>query len=67
MIVCIFKNPDPSDPKRKGVDIEMRVVLEGMTDEESEVFGEAINEFAIRMGRRATLNAFQVDKELLAH
>lgn len=66
MIICVLENPDLTDSARKDVDVELRILIKGLTGDEADVFGEAINEFAIRMGRRANMSAFRIDKEWMA-
>jgi hypothetical protein len=67
MVIVILKNPDPEDPERRGANVELRVMIEGMTVDEADDFGEAINDFAIRMKRRQKLEAFTLDQELMVN
>lgn len=64
MIICILPNPDRADPKRKNANLEVRIMVEGILLEEADLLGTAIREFAMTMGREATLNAFQLDDEV---
>ena len=61
MIIVVLKNPDPSDPERCKTDVEMRILIQGMTLEEADDFGEAIREFAVLMNREPDMKAYQLD------
>jgi len=67
MIIVVLKNPDPDDPERRGTDVELRILVQGMTLDEADMFGEAINEFAVRMKRFEKLDAFTMNQEMLVH
>lgn len=64
MIIVVLKNPDPADPARKNQNVELRVMIEGMTLDESDALGAAIHDFAVAMRRRHTLSAFQLVDEI---
>ena len=64
MIVVVFQNPNPADPVRKNANLELRMMIEGITLDEANALGDAINLFAVTMNRRHTLNAFQLEDEL---
>jgi hypothetical protein len=59
MIVVILK---PVVRKRASLDVELRMLIEGMTEAEADALGEAIHEFAVKMKRRETMSAFQLDE-----
>ena len=63
MIVVVLQNPDPNDPRRKNADLEVRVMIEGITLEEADALGDAINIFAVAMHRRHIMKAFQATDE----
>lgn len=42
MIVVVLRNPEPDNPIRKGVDIELRILVKGASAEEAEKIGEAL-------------------------
>jgi hypothetical protein len=65
VIIVVLKNPDPLDPIRKGTNVEVRIMIEGMNDREAAYFGEAINKFAQVMGRRQGLDAFKMEDDLV--
>jgi hypothetical protein len=65
MLIVILKDPQPPGAPRQGANVELRVLIENMTVEEAEVYGDAINEFARNMGRFAKLDAFSLDPELM--
>jgi hypothetical protein len=65
MIVVILKNP----PARVGTNfnVELRVMIEGMTLEEADDLGQAIYEFARKMKRSATMTGFQIEPDEALH
>ena len=64
MIVVVLQNPDPTDPRRQNSNLELRISIGGITLDEADALGEAINQFAITMNRRHTLNAFALNDEI---
>lgn len=38
----VFDNPEPDNPVRKNVDVEIRVMLKGMSEDEGERLGQAL-------------------------
>lgn len=65
MIIVVLKNPEPQNLVRKGVNSEVRILVEGMTLEEGDNFGKAIRRFADTMAREFT--AFKLENELVPH
>lgn len=65
MIVVVLKKP--TAPAANACNVELRVMIEGMTAAEGDALGQAIHEFALRMKRRSTLSAFQINDELVPH
>ena len=65
MLIVILKDPQPPGEPRNGANVELRVLIENMTVEEADVYGEAINQFARRMNRFSKLDAFSLDPELM--
>jgi len=61
MIVVVLKNP----PERTGLNlnVELRMMIEDMSPDEADNLGQAIHEFAVRMHRRETMSAFQVEND----
>ena len=65
MLIVILKDPQPPGEPRNGANVELRVLIENMTVEEADMYGEAINQFARRVNRFAKLDAFSLDPELM--
>jgi hypothetical protein len=42
MLIMVFDNPEPNNPERKGTDIEIRIMLKGMIEDEGERLGQAL-------------------------
>ena len=65
MLIVILKDPQPPGEPRNGANVELRVLIENMTVEEADMYGEAINQLARRMNRFAKMDAFSLDPELM--
>jgi hypothetical protein len=65
MIVVVLQNPDPANPKRKNSNVEVRIRIDGITMEEADTLGDAIAQFAAKMGRKHVMDAFQAESELV--
>lgn len=63
MIVVVLENPEPDSPIRKDVNIEIRMMIKGATDEEGERIGEAIRKATKMIRPNQKLKAFQLDAE----
>ena len=63
MIIVVLQNPAPNDPVRKDANLEVRMMIEGITLDEADTLGDAINNFAFEMGRRHTMSAFELKTE----
>ena len=61
MIVVVLKT---AAPRPESGNVELRMMIEGMTTDEGEALGQAIHEFAVKMKRRETMSAFSFDNEL---
>jgi hypothetical protein len=66
VIIVVLKNPDPVDLSRKDINLEVRMMIEGVTMDEADALGEAIKAFAQTMNRYHMLSAFQLNDELAA-
>jgi hypothetical protein len=64
MIIVVLKNPVPEDPARKNSDLEVRMMIQGITLDEADTLGDAIHDFAVKMNRRHTLSAFELNNEI---
>lgn len=42
MLVMVFDNPEPNNLIRKDVDVEIRIMLKGMNEDEGERLGQAL-------------------------
>jgi hypothetical protein len=63
MIVVVLQNPNPEDPKRQNNNLEVRMMIEGITLEEADQLGDAIHIFAVALRRRHVMKAFQATDE----
>lgn len=61
MIVLILKNPDPKDLLRVRMDIEVRLLVEGATDDEGERLGDALRDMVENLRPGTDLHAFRLD------
>ena len=61
VIVIISENPDPRDPIRKDIDIEVRILIKGATDEEGERIGQVIGEAISELRPNQKIKAFQTE------
>ena len=59
MIVVVLHNP----AKTSALDVELRMLIRGMTEEEADALGDAIHNFAEAMGRHETITGFQLDED----
>ena len=59
MIVVVLHNP----AKTSALDVELRMLIRGMTEEEADALGEAIRDFAVAMDRHETITGFQLDED----
>ncbi len=67
MIVMVLENPEPNNPIRKGVDIEVRLLLKGATVEEGDRIGEVLREAAEELRPGIKPVAFLMDsREVVA-
>lgn len=62
MIVVVLENPEPSDPVRCGVDIEVRIMIKGATFNEASLIGDALNQLAKLIRPTQELKAFQINE-----
>ena len=49
MLVMVFDNPKPDDKVRHNVDVEIRIMLKGMSEDEGERLGQALFELSLRL------------------
>jgi hypothetical protein len=42
MLVMVFDNPEPANLERKDVNVEIRIMLKGMSEDEGERLGQAL-------------------------
>ena len=59
MIVVVLHNP----AKTSALDVELRMLIRGMTEEEADALGEAIRDFAVAMDRHETITGFELDED----
>ena len=59
MIVVVLHNP----AKTSALDVELRMLIRGMTEEEADALGEVIRDFAVAMDRHETITGFQIDED----
>ena len=61
MIVMVLENPEPGNPLRKNVDIEIRILVKGATGDEGELIGEVLKILArdLRPGKEPKV--FHID------
>lgn len=64
MIIVVLKNPAPEDLVRKNADLEVRMMIQGITLDEADTLGDAIHDFAVKMNRKHTLSAFELNDEI---
>jgi hypothetical protein len=61
MIVVVLQNPAPSDERRKNSNLEIRMMIEGITMDEADALGDAIKDFSLKMKRNHIMKAFQLE------
>ena len=49
MLIMVFDNPEPNNPERKGLDVEIRIMLKGMIEDEGERLGQALYELSLKL------------------
>ena len=68
MIVVILKTHPIVKRASTNVDVELRMMIENLTEQEAEDLGQAIYEFARKMRRSATMHGYSIDsKEVVKH
>lgn len=63
MIIVILQNPEPDNPIRKNVNVEIRMFIEGATLEEAGKIGDALRKITKIIRPKAKLEAFQVEPD----
>ena len=60
MLVVILKVPEGST-EAKGGNVEIRMMVEGLTLDEVDKLGDAIHNFAVEMNRHEKISAYQLE------
>lgn len=63
MIIVILQNPEPDNPIRKNVNVEIRMFIEGATLEEAGKIGDALGKITKIIRPKVKIKAFQVEPD----
>ena len=63
MIIVILQNPEPDNPIRKNVNVEVRMFIEGATLEEAGKIGDALRTISKIIRPKVKIKAFQVEPD----